>query len=429
MITSTTKKQLLVFVLITLIGVSYVGARFARLDRLFYDSTYTVTAHYKQSGGIYVGGEVAYRGVGVGQVTDMKVTRKGVDVILSVNKSEDKIPADAIALVANRSAVGEQFVDIQPQTDDGPYLKQGSQIASAETEIPISTTEILTNLDNLVQSVPQADLRTVVAESGAAFKDAGPSLGQIIDTSNSFINAAEANFDTTTALIRDSRTVLQTQVDKESSIRSFTRDLQLFSGTVAANDKNLRSLIDNGSATATELRTFLEQNRVNLGSLINNLVTTGEVTVKHLDGIRQILVIYPYIVAGGFTVAKKNKDGQYDAQFGFVLTQDGPVCNAGYDPGEVRPPQETSDKPMDTDAGCSAGAGVNPRGAEKAPNGRSATNYRPPVATYDESTGKVSWGTPAAGPPIAYDGGAAQLFGSDSWKWMLLQPSMADPQE
>ena len=28
--------------------------------------------------------------------------------------------------------------------------------------------------------------------------------------------------------------------------------------------------------------------------------------MKYLDGIRQILVMYPYVVAGGYTVAKKN---------------------------------------------------------------------------------------------------------------------------
>jgi phospholipid/cholesterol/gamma-HCH transport system substrate-binding protein len=432
MITSTVKKQLLVFVLITLIGVSYVGARYAQLNRLFYDATYTVAAHFSQSGGIYTGAEVSYRGVGIGKVSDMKLTKNGVDVILSIDKGNSKIPKDSIALVANRSAVGEQFVDLQPQKDGGPYLKQGSSIATPDTATPVSTTDILTNLDNLVESVPQADLRTVVAETGAAFHDAGPSLGQIIDTSSSFINAAEANFGTTTALIRDARTVLQTQVDKGSDIRAFTRDLALFSGTVAANDKNLRSLIDNGSATANELRTFLEQNKVNLGQLINNLVTTGEVTVKHLKGIRQILVIYPYIVAGGFTVAKKGATGpdagKYDAQFGLILTQDTPVCHAGYHKDQVRPPSDTSDKPMDTTAGCTD-ASANPRGAEKAPNGRAGTDYRSPVATYDQSTHKVTWGTPKPGPEIAYDGGAAQLFGSDSWKWMLLQPSMADDQE
>ena len=60
--------------------------------------------------------------------------------------------------------------------------------------------------------------------------------------------------------------VLQTQVDKGSAIRSFARDLALFSGTVADNDKYLRSLIDNGSATANELRTFLRRTGSTSGS-------------------------------------------------------------------------------------------------------------------------------------------------------------------
>ncbi|MET0999518.1 MAG: MlaD family protein, partial [Marmoricola sp.] len=328
MITSKTKKQLLAFVILTLVGVTFVGGRYARLDRLFYDSAYTVNAHFDQSGGIFSGAEVTYRGVGIGRVEEMKLTEDGVDVLLSIDKSSEKIPADSVALVGNKSAVGEQYVELQPKTDKGPYLKENSEIKTSDTRTPVSTVEILTNLSNLVRSVPQADLRTVVAESGAAFKDTGPDIGQIIDTSSSFIETADANFETTTALIRDSRVVLQTQVDKGSAIRSFVRDLSLFTGTVADNDKYLRSLIDNGSATANELRTFLEQNRVNLGQLINNLVTTNEVVVKHLKGIRQIVVIYPYVVAGGFTVAKKNDDNpsKYDAQFGLILTQEPHVC-------------------------------------------------------------------------------------------------------
>jgi phospholipid/cholesterol/gamma-HCH transport system substrate-binding protein len=429
MITSRTKKQLIAFVILTLLGVTFVGGRYARLDRLFYDSAYNVDAHFAQSGGIFTGAEVTYRGVGVGQVSKMKLTDKGVDVILAIDKGNDKIPKDTVALVGNKSAVGEQYVELQPKTDGGPYLKNGSSIATPDTQVPVSTTEILTNLDNLVQSVPQADLRTVVAESGAAFKDAGPSLGQIIDTSSSFIDTAEANFDTTVALIRDSRVVLQTQVDKGSAIRNFSRDLSLFSGTVADNDKYLRALIDNGSATANELRTFLEQNKVNLGQLINNLVTTNEVVVKHLKGIRQVLVIYPYVVAGGFTVAAKNDQGHYDARFGLIMQQDGPVCKKGYEGADRRSAQDTADRPMKTNIGC-ADSTKNLRGAEKSPRGRTGAAYRSPVATYDQSTGKVTWSDqPGAGANIAYDGGAAQLFGDDSWKWMLLQPSLANNQE
>jgi phospholipid/cholesterol/gamma-HCH transport system substrate-binding protein len=426
MITSKTKKQLIAFVILTLLGVTFVGGKYARLDRLFYDSAYTVDVHLAQSGGIFAGAEVTYRGVNIGRVSELKLTRKGVDVELAIEKSSAKIPAKSRALVGNKSAVGEQYVELQPQADGGPYLKDGSQIAEPETQTPVSTTEILTNLSNLVESIPQADLRTVVAESGAAFHDAGPSIGQIIDTSSSFLKTADANFQTTTDLIRDSRIVLQTQVDKGSAIRSFSKNLALFSGTLADNDQYLRSVIDNGSATANELRTFLEQNRVNLGSLINNLVTTGEVTVAHLKGIRQLLIIYPYVVAGGFTVAQKNTDGQYDAQFGLVLTQTPAVCKQGY--VAPRPAQDLKEVPMATKAGCTD-ASKNLRGAEKTPRGRTGAAYRSPVATYDAKTGKVVWPDQDTSPQVAYDGGDAQLFGEDSWKWMLLQPSLPNKQE
>ena len=426
MISSRTKKQLLAFVFITLVGVSYVGAKYARLDRLVYDSAYQVRAEFAQSGGIFTGAEVAYRGVTVGQVSDMELTRDGVDVVLSIEKDFDKIPTDTLALVANKSAVGEQYVDLEPRTDDGPYLKDNSKISTPNTEVPKSTTEILTSVDRFVNSVPNDTLRTVVSELGAGFQGSGEDLARIIDTSNTFIQAASDNFDVTTALIRDSNTVLRTQSDKGSALRSFARDLALFSGVVADNDAALRTLIENGSATANELRTFLERNQVDLGSLINNLVTTGEVVVKHLDGIRQILVLYPYEVAAGYTVTAKSPDG-YNARFGLIFNPNPHVCVNGYDPKEWRTPLQTRDKPMDEDAHCAdPPKKSNARGAQNAP--RTGTAYgdasTPPVATYDLSTGKATWNDQEPAANVVYDGGAAQLYGEDSWKSLLLLPVM-----
>jgi phospholipid/cholesterol/gamma-HCH transport system substrate-binding protein len=426
MITARTKRQLVIFLIITLVGVSYVGARYARLDRLFYDSSYTVTASLAQSGGIFTDAEVTYRGVQIGRVTDMRLTGEGVDVDLSIERDFADIPSETLALVGNRSAVGEQYVELQPQRDEGPYLEEGSTIAEPQTDTPVQTTELLTNLSNLVTSVPQSDLRTVVAEAGAAFQGTGDELAQIIETQNSFIEVADANFETTRRLIRDGRIVLQTQVDKESAIRSFARDLALFSGTVADSDADLRRVIEEGSATANELRTFLEQNEVNLGELINNLVTTNEVVTQYLPGIRQLLVIYPYVVAGGFTVTASQGDGNFNARFGLVITPDPPVCEAGYVP--PRTPGQREDLPMPTEVGCTDGS-TTLRGAEKAPGpSRTGTAYRSPVATYDMSRDDLTW-APEDQPEVVYDGGAAAVFGADSWKWMLTQPAMSDEQQ
>ena len=68
MITARTKIQLLVFVVITLLGVTFVGARYARLDRLSSTTPTRSPPHFDHSGGIFTGAEVTYRGVTVGQV-------------------------------------------------------------------------------------------------------------------------------------------------------------------------------------------------------------------------------------------------------------------------------------------------------------------------------------------------------------------------
>ncbi len=399
MITQRTKVQLIVFVIISLVGVTYVGARYARLDTLFMETAFPVTAHFAESGGAFEGAEVTYRGVTVGEVTRLKLVEGGVDMTLEIEDNFPDIPQDSFALVGNRSAVGEQYVELQPQRKGEPFLKEGSQIPRKMTGTPIATTKLLTDLDATARSVNKKSLRTVVSEAGKAFHGTGDDLGTIIDTSTSFIQTANQNFDITRALIRDSDTVLTTQVAKRSAIRSFSKDLALFSQTLADNDPALRKVIDNGSATANQVRTFLEQNRVDLGQLINNLVTTGRIVVRNLDGIEQVLVVFPYVVAGGFTVVAKDPNtGKYDAHFGAVLTSDPPVCQQGY--GEPqRSPQDLSDKPMDYNAQCTAPAGqTNPRGTSHAP--RAGAAYRSPViGTYDQSTGTVRFGEAPAGVP------------------------------
>jgi phospholipid/cholesterol/gamma-HCH transport system substrate-binding protein len=426
MITQRTKIQLAIFVAITLFGVSFVGAKYAQLDRLLFDDSYNVTAHFADSGGIFAGAEVTYRGLTVGRVESLKLTGEGVDVNLAIENGQDAIPAKTEALVGNRSAVGEQYVELQPFSDDKPYLKDGSEIAQSATRIPIQPTEWLDNTQKLVNSVPKQDLSTVVSEFGQAFKDGGDDLGTLIDSQDSFIRAASDNLDLTRQLLRDSNVVLSTQLDKASAIRSFARDLAAFSDTLASSDGDLRKIIANGSATASELRSFLEENDVDLGKLITNLVVTGEVQVKNLKGIQQVLIIYPYAVAGGLVVADNGGSGPYNAHFGLVLTPS-PVCEKGYESTDRREPSDGSNRPMNEKARCSdPDPNITPRGAKYAPRSAPFAQIGQPgvdsrvVGTYDRSTGTVSFDD--ATSRVVYTGGAHAQYGDQSWMQLLLQP-------
>jgi phospholipid/cholesterol/gamma-HCH transport system substrate-binding protein len=424
-ITRRTKLQLLVFVVITLLGVSYAGARYARLDRLFLNDHYTVVAHFVSSGGIYDGGEVSYRGVKIGQVGDMKLTRDGVDVYLDIDNKFDKIPSDTLAVVGNRSAVGEQYVELQPQTDKGPYLSGSSEIAPTDTRTPLPTEKLLADAAGTVSSVNTDDLTTTVSELGQAFAGTGADLQQILDTTNSFVKTADDNFSVTTALIRDGNTVLNGQVASESAIRSFAKNLSLFSGTLAGSDADLRRLLVNGAAGAAELESFLQANKVDLTELLSESVTTGDVILQHLPGLKQILVIYPYVVEGGFTVLDKNSAGHYDAHFGLVLTP-AKLCKQGYEGTVKRPPQDGSNKAMNTKAGCTAPiTDTNARGAQNLNRAAPATSGDGNVvASYDSATGALEWGDPRQGTATA-GAPAPQTLGKDTWKWLYLQPLTA----
>jgi phospholipid/cholesterol/gamma-HCH transport system substrate-binding protein len=428
MITRRTKLQLLVFAIITLVGVSFVGARYARLDRVLLDQGYTVVAHFADSGGAFAGAEVSYRGVRVGEVDELVLTDDGVDLVLEIEDGFDDIPADAHALVGNRSAVGEQYVELQPQSDRGPYLEDGSEIARERTTTPIQTDTLLTHLDETVRSVDEEDLRTVTSELGLAFGGAGDDLQTIIDSSSAFIDAADENFGVTVDLIRDSNTVLKGQIASERAFRRFARDLSTFTTTVAGHDEDLRRLIDNGSVGANELRTFLEANEVELGELINNLVTTGEVVVKHLDGVEQLLVLYPYVVEGGFTVVSRSPGtGLYDAHFGMVLTSEPHVCLKGYEGSDRRSPLDGSNRPMKEDAGCSAPASeTNARGAQNIRAPRPGTGWGAPDFAYDPTTGDLTSDPDRIRRLLGGRAAAPRTLGDDAWKWLYLEPLLGD---
>ena len=152
-------------------------------------------------------------------------------------------------------------------------------------------------------------------------------------------------------------------------------------------------MIENGSATANELRTFLDENKVDLGQLINNLVTTGQVTGKHLAGTEMILTVYPYVVAGGYTVvAKDSTTHLYDAHFGMILQQNPAVCEKGYLPPSQRrdPNTQRGNAPMNTGVRCAEPASKSSaRGAQNTPR-RAGPAYRAPViGTYDQGTHTV----------------------------------------
>jgi virulence factor Mce-like protein len=329
-ITRQTKLQLLAFAVVAVLGMSYLGFKYVGLDRLVLGSGYDVAADFTDSGGIFVNAEVTYRGVAVGRVTDMKLVDDGVRVVLTIDPGAGDIPADTKAVVATRSAVGEQYVLLQPDDAKGPFLKDGSVIPKDRTSIPVPVEQLLLNMDQLVGSLDQENLRIVVDELGQAFAGAGDDLGRLIDNGNLLLARAEQSLPQTLQLITDGQTVLDTQVASRSAIQQWASDLRLVTDTLVDIDPDLRSLVVNAPDAGAALQQLVDDAGPGLGSLVRNLDILNKVTIPRLDGVEQMLVTYPDVVSGGFTVVR-NDSGTMRAHFGFVLNAADPhACITGY---------------------------------------------------------------------------------------------------
>lgn len=360
MITRTTKLQLLAFLTIAVLGMAYLGYKYVGLDRLVLGSGYEVAAEFDDSGGIFVNAEVTYRGVAVGRVTDMELIDDGVRVVLTIDPDADPIPADASAVVANRSAVGEQYVNLEPDGDDGPFLEDGSVIPRDRTSVPVPVEQLLLNVDRLVGSLDEENLRTVVDELGRAFAGAGDDLGRLIDNGDLLLARAEQSLPETLALITDGRTVLETQVASRSAIEQWAADLRLVSDTLVESDQDIRTLLVNAPDGGQALQDLVERAGPGLGSLVRNVDILNGVVIPRLDGVEQMLVTYPDIVSGGFSVVR-NDGGVMRAHFGFVLNVGDPAaCTSGYtSTGQARSVGEAG--ALDVEGvGCSVVNGVDP---------------------------------------------------------------------
>jgi phospholipid/cholesterol/gamma-HCH transport system substrate-binding protein len=324
MLRRSTKIQLILFVVITLVGISYVAAEYVGLGRyLTGNSGCKVSADFPDSGGIFSNAEVTYRGVTVGRVGALHLIKGGVRVDLDLDNCDSpKIPSNTIAEVSNRSVVGEQYVNLVPQSGSAPYIKSGHNFPMSRNTIPVSTQELLVNLDQLANSVPLESLRTTVDELGKSFAGRGNDLGTLLDATDALLTAAQQpdNLNATIELINQSSSVLQTQLDEQQPLSVWTHNLNLLSQQLKASDPDIRHLIDTGPTDLGTVQSFIQNNQTDLGVTLANLVTVGDLLVRHLAGVEQIFELYPALAAGGSTTLHDRV-----GWLGLVLQASGPT--------------------------------------------------------------------------------------------------------
>jgi phospholipid/cholesterol/gamma-HCH transport system substrate-binding protein len=485
----TVRIQLVAFLLITVLGIAYAGFQYVGIGHRLINKPFRVTVQFNDATGIYPNAEVTERGVQVGKVAGMSLTKNGVIVKLDIDHGK-KIPSNGtVAVLADLSAVGEQYVDLQPTTDSEPFLKNGDSIDATHTKVPLSDATLLTDIDRFVNSVDKRDLTVVIDELNKAFGGTGPDLARLIDSGDSLTQAMQAALPETVRLINDGKTVLDTQRIDANDLASFASNLSKLVHSIREDDPSYKLLIDNGVASAQQLNSLLLDNESALTTLASNLVTVSAIQAVpvRLNGLRYILTIYPSTVYDGF----KPAPGDGKAHFAIDTDQSPPNCattaSSPTAPGYVQPPNGDNNAPYahsntkgvrrDGSGRYPSTAGIqgkfnafcNPksplytagsdvRGAQNAPRPPGDTTAFPPASPAFGPSGFPSGSNSSAsassasastapsttsvgrasttydpftnlflapnGQPYLLDTAQSPYYGADSWKWLLVAPTL-----
>lgn len=344
MLTRFVRNQLIIFTIASVIGVGTMIFVYLQAPVLLGLGRIGVTLQVPATGGLYQFSNVTYRGVEVGKVTEIRPSRGGAEITMSLQRSP-KIPADLQANIRSVSAVGEQYVDLVPRTEAGPYLQDGSVITAENTSLPRAVGPMLDQLSALVDSIPTGKLSGLLDESFKALNGTGDDLGALFDASGRLAAGFNATGDDTRALIEDAGPLLDGQAEKVDSIRAWASSLAGITETTANRDQEVRTILRTGSGAADEASRLLNQIKPTLPVLLANLTTVGQVGVTYNASIEQLLVLLPPYLAAtqSYGSSLNNPTGMALSEFSLTLG-DPPACSVGFlPPSSWRSPADLSD--------------------------------------------------------------------------------------
>ena len=284
--------------------------------------------------------------------------------------------------------------------------------------------DLLVELNAFVDSVDKQNLQILIRELGTMFANTGEPLQVLLDSGSTFIHEASEHTAETRALLDDGLTVLQTQEGQGENIQAFSSDLAKITRSLKDSDADLRTTLSDTPAAARELDKLLIDLEPTLPVLLSNATSVSQVGVAHIAGLEQLLVVFPRVIAGGFTGTTEDGYGHVNLQYDNSV---GP-CTKGYKPTtQWRPPSDLSDGPI-FPAQCTAGPPYDQRGTPYSPDGRVGNPGAAYRGGYDTTSGIIDGVVDANGNPVRLgDQGNLSVLGDDSWKWLLVGPVVTTP--
>ena len=348
MLTRFIKTQLFIFLALTIAALLALSIFYLRLPSVAGIGQYKLNVDLPAAGGLYKTSNVTYRGVSIGSVTNVEPTETGARATLSI-ANKYKIPVDASANVHSVTAVGEQYVDLVSTSMPDQYFKPGQTITKSTIPVPVGPA--LDAANDALAAIPAGKLPNLLDETAQAVGGLGPTLQKLVENTHSLVGALNENIGDINSIVDNTPPILDSQVQSSAAIYQWAGNLKTLTSQLKDQDPALRSILQQGAPTATQLSTLFVDVKDALPQTLANLEIIVEMLKRYNKGVEQALVLLPQAPAAGEAVAAPFK-GEASLDLGLSINQPAP-CLTGFLPaGQWRSPADTSMKPVEDGLYC-----------------------------------------------------------------------------
>ncbi|MFI6866484.1 MlaD family protein [Nocardia sp. NPDC050406] len=120
-----------------------------------------------ESGGLLPRSKILLSGVEVGQVTSVEHVAEGVAVAFRID-AKYRIPTASAVRIEGLSGLGEAYVEFDPPSGEGPYLRDGQVVHATELAAPVSIPDIARTTTELLRQLDPPALASLVDTFSAA---------------------------------------------------------------------------------------------------------------------------------------------------------------------------------------------------------------------------------------------------------------------
>jgi len=282
--------QLVLFTIVTVLALVFLGWYYLRLPTLAGVGQYTLYADLPASGGLYKTANVTYRGIQIGKVTDVEPTERGARATMRIS-DRYKIPVNASANVHSVSAIGEQYLDLVPQGNGNQYLADGQTITKGS--VPDEVGPALDSANRGLEVLPKEKIDSLLSEAAQSVGGLGPALQRLVDSTTAIASDFRDNLDPVNNIITHSAPILDSQANSRDAIGQWAANLNVIGAQAAQQDAALRSGIQQAAPTADQLNSVFSGVQDSLPQTLANLEIVIDMLKRYHKGVEQALVYFP----------------------------------------------------------------------------------------------------------------------------------------